>query len=66
MFGIQAVFYSYSVSQFRLATLQVPSGCTWLLSTIPESAALDGWDNRTNLRDPSAKECLAYDDLHNK
>lgn len=51
------------MSQFKVVTLQEPSGCVWLMSTILESAALDGQDSGTNIRDPSAKEYLAYKGL---
>lgn len=52
--------YTNSMSQFKVATVQEPSGCVWLMSTILDSAALDGQDSGTNLRDPSAKEYVAH------
>lgn len=37
---MQYVFYSYSVSQFGLATFQVLCSCIWLMATILDSSGI--------------------------
>lgn len=66
VFGSQDVFHAYGLSQFRLASLEEPSSCLWLMTAISESAVLRWAGQWPQPQDTSAKEYLAYDGLQNE